>query len=65
MFSRVPIDLAFTALHVLLSRWIGAVPRAEMIEVRVEKLFSKRHFYTSLVSSRRRLAAPMYSHLQH
>jgi hypothetical protein len=44
MLSSVAIDRALTALHVLLSRWMGAVPKAEMIEVRVEKLFKRRHF---------------------
>lgn len=44
MFSRVVIVLALTAPHVLLRRWIGAVPSAEMIDVSVEKLFSVRHF---------------------
>ena len=44
MFSRTPIDRAFTAVHVLLRRAMGAVPRAEMMDVSVEKLFKSRHF---------------------
>jgi hypothetical protein len=48
MFSSTPIERAFTALHVLLSRWIGAVPSAEMIDVSVEKLLRTRHFYSPL-----------------
>ncbi len=35
-----------TWTHVRLSRCIGAVPRAETMEVRVEKLFMFRHFCT-------------------
>lgn len=45
MFSSVVIVRALTAPHVRLSRDMGAVPRADMIEVRVEKLLSDRHFY--------------------
>jgi hypothetical protein len=44
IWSRMTIVLLLTWLQVLLRRWIGAVPRAEMIEVRVEKLLSERHF---------------------
>jgi hypothetical protein len=44
MLSSTPIERAFTALHVRLRRWMGAVPRAEMIDVSVEKLFKTRHF---------------------
>jgi hypothetical protein len=44
MLSRVAIDRAFTEVHVRFKRWIGAVLRAEMMEVRVEKLFKLRHF---------------------
>jgi hypothetical protein len=42
------MERAFTALHVLFRRWMGAVPKAEMIDVSVEKLFSWRHFYIPL-----------------
>lgn len=44
MLSKTPMERWLTALHVLFSRWIGAVPKADMIEVSVEKLFSWRHF---------------------
>jgi hypothetical protein len=49
MLSKVAIDRWLTALHVRFKRWMGAVPRAEMMEVSVEKLFNWRHFY-SLIS---------------
>jgi hypothetical protein len=50
MLSNVAIERWLTALHVLFKRWIGAVPRAEMMEVRVEKLFNWRHFCVPLAA---------------
>ena len=50
MLSSTPIDRWFTALQVLFKRWIGAVPKAEMIDVNVEKLFSDRHFCSALAN---------------
>lgn len=44
MLSNVAIERWLTALQVLFRRWIGAVPRAEMMDVSVEKLFNCRHF---------------------
>ncbi len=43
--SRVVSVRCGTWSHVLLRRVIGAVPRAEIIDVSVEKLFRPRHFY--------------------
>ena len=43
--SRMPIVRVLTWAQVRCSRWIGAVPRAEMMDVRVEKLFMPRHFW--------------------
>jgi hypothetical protein len=44
ILSKVAMTRAFTFCQVLFSRWIGAVPNAEIIEVRVEKLLRDRHF---------------------
>ena len=44
MFSKVEWTRAGTWSHVLFSRAMGAVPSAEMMDVRVEKLFKDRHF---------------------
>lgn len=44
MFSRVPCTRAGTWSQVLLSRAMGAVPSADMMDVKVEKLFNDRHF---------------------
>src|ERR1700761_760771 len=43
MDSRVWVVRALTWDHVRLRRWMGAEPRAEMMEVRQEKLFRVRH----------------------
>jgi hypothetical protein len=48
MLSRTPMERWLTALQVRFRRWIGAVPRAEMIDVSVEKLFNWRHFWVTL-----------------
>ena len=50
MISRTVSTRAGTWSHVRFSRAIGAVPSAEMIDVRVEKLFKLRHFYSKLAS---------------
>jgi hypothetical protein len=39
--------LAGTWSHVRFSRCMGAVPKAEIIDVSVEKLLRERHFYES------------------
>lgn len=44
--SRVAWVFWWTWSQVLFRRAIGAVPRAEMMDVMVEKLFSWRHFCT-------------------
>ena len=45
MDSRISWALGFTCCQVRVSRWIGAVPSADMMEVSVEKLLRVRHFY--------------------
>ena len=45
--SRTVVVRELTCDHVRESRCMGAVPRAEMMEVRVEKLFIARHFWKS------------------
>jgi hypothetical protein len=44
MLSSVDDVLAGTWSHVLFRRAMGAVARAEMMEVNEEKLFKARHF---------------------
>lgn len=61
MLSNVAIERWLTALQVLFRRWIGAVPRAEMMEVRVEKLFNCRHFCIPLATRN----AERYTRLTH
>jgi hypothetical protein len=46
--SRVALVLGLTCAHVRLSLRIGAVPRADTMDVRVEKLFIMRHFCSTL-----------------
>ena len=48
--SRTVVVRELTCDHVRDNLWMGAVPRAEMIDVRVEKLFMPRHFW-SMISS--------------
>ena len=59
--SRVSLVLPLTCCHVRCRRWIGAVPRAEMMEVRVEKLFSSRHFYQCQIMPKRKLKTELTS----
>ena len=45
MVSRAFCVRWLTCDHVRCNLWIGAVPKAEMIDVNVEKLFICRHFW--------------------
>ena len=42
--SRTVVVRELTCDHVRDSRWMGVVPSADMMDVRVEKLFMARHF---------------------
>lgn len=48
MTSKVAEVFWLTWAQVRPSRWMGAVPRAEMMDVKVEKLFICRHFYSNV-----------------
>ena len=51
MFSRIAVVRAGTLSQVRFRRCIGAAPKAEIIDVKVEKLFSCRHFYIITISN--------------
>ena len=50
-FSKASFTFALTWFQVRASRVTGAVAKAEMIEVRVEKFEMERHFYTGLAKA--------------